>query len=243
MLAFYKPSFMLYLVLGMLTGCDSDDEQVAPIVPPTEAADTLRFNYLALGDSYTIGTGLPDPAGTYSAQLVARLNQEDSIQGDAPRIIARNGWTTGNLIFATDTASFDTTYSLVSLLIGVNNQFQNRPISEYAEHFTLLLERANGYANGDTSRVFVVSIPDYGVTPFGQANNPTEIAEEIDQLNAVNQSVSKSLGVTYFYITDISRTALGQPNMVASDNLHASAAMYSLWAASFYNTFKLKLYE
>ncbi|MCA1762235.1 MAG: SGNH/GDSL hydrolase family protein [Flavobacteriales bacterium] len=217
----------------LLAGCSDDNGMVPPggnqvNHSDTTAADTaIAFSYLALGDSYTIGTGLSDESNSYPVQLVERLNQNIVLAGSAPRIIARNGWTTGNLLFATDTAAIDTTYQLVSLLIGVNNQFQNRPIEEYTEHFQELLDKSIAYAAGDTAKVFVLSIPDYGVTPFG--NDYPNASEGVDNFNAVNQEITENYGIAYFNITEISRLAEDNPKLLASDELHPSGVMYSLW--------------
>jgi len=147
-----------------------------------------------------------------------------------------------HLLFGTDTAEIDTTYQLVSLLIGVNNQFQNRPLEEYTDEFEILLNRAIQYAGNDTSRVFVLSIPDYGVTPFGEAN-AEEIAEEIDLFNSVNQSITESYGISYFNITPISRMAANDPSLIAPDNLHPSGSMYALWVEEMLETVRNKLLE
>lgn len=220
---------LLIFLCAFSTSCSKENAtEISGSPAPSLPQDTIAINYLALGDSYTIGTGLVDENDKYPQQLMDRLNSDPRINGNEPRVIARNGWTTGNLLFATDTATFDTTYSLVSLLIGVNNQFQNRTIEEYTEEFETLLNRAITYAGNDTSRVFVLSIPDYGVTPFG-ASNAEEIAEEIDLFNHINRSISTIYGVTYFDITPISRTAENMPNLIAPDNLHPSGEMYSLW--------------
>lgn len=238
------------------SACDRDED--AP-PPPTEtgptdttAVDTLsaetatadsivRLNYLALGDSYTIGTGLPDDTGRFPVQLNARLDAEAYFEAEPVRIIAQNGWTTAQLISAVNNADIDTTYRLVSLLIGVNNQFQNRPIDEYAEQFEALLNKAIELAANEADRVFVVSIPDYGVTPFAENMDSAVIAAEIDAFNSVNSTIAADYGVSYFNITEISREAGGNPGMLAPDNLHPSAAQYSLWVDSFYEQVKSKL--
>ncbi len=239
---------MICLFLSL--GACSDDDGNGLIAPPahnpadtTAQGDTIRFNYLALGDSYTIGTGLSAESGRFPVQLVQRLNAESNLQGENPLIIAQNGWTTGSLLNGIANANIDTTYSLVSLLIGVNNQFQNRPLAEYEEQFVELLGQAIGFAGGDTDRVFVVSIPDYGVTPFGQNYNPPQVAAAIDSFNDANRSITGSFGVSYYDITEISREVSTEPGMLAPDNLHPSGQQYSLWVDSFYEQIKQKLNE
>ncbi len=247
------------LVVLCMSACANDDRPDLP--PPAEqpqdtlhtdtvlvdtlptAPDTLRFNYLALGDSYTIGTGLPDPAGRWPVQLVNKLNAEGIYLSEAPRIIAQNGWTTANLINGINNANLDTTYRLVSLLIGVNNQFQNRPIAEYSAQFSSLLQTAVNLAGGEKSHVFVVSIPDYGVTPFGQGYNPTAVAAAIDLFNDTSREITLAEGISYYDITGISRQVSTTPGMLAPDNLHPSALQYALWVDSFYEQIKEKLNE
>lgn len=185
------------------------------------------FTYLALGDSYTIGHGvLPDLR--FPAQLVQQMNQLGA-PFDPPRFIAKTGWTTYSLTGVLNATNFaDTTFSLVSLLIGVNNLYQNRPIEEYAIQFEQLLLRAIALAGNNTARVVVLSIPDYGYTPFGVYNQPA-ISQKTDQFNAVNKQITLSYGVQYIDITPISRQGLEQPELVAPDNLHPSGNMYALW--------------
>ncbi len=244
-------SIALLLSVSFLSSqCSANDdvETLTPLVADTTThpVDTpsipsKNLNYLALGDSYTIGTGV-GPSERFPIQLKQRLIADGFMMTD-PLIIATNGWTTASLIAATDNFKADSAFNLVSLLIGVNNQYQGRPIGEYETHFMLLLNRAISYAGGDTSRVFVVSIPDYSVTPFGQSLNPAKIAAEIDIFNEVNRNITESLGVSYHYITDISRLAADSSELVANDNLHPSGVQYALWIDSFYESVKLSLYE
>ncbi len=229
--------------------CSRNDDAPKQSPPPNDTTlptDTpsipeRTITYLALGDSYTIGTGVPSNH-RFPVQLCNKLLADGFSIAEA-QIVAANGWTTANLINATNNFSPDSAFSLVSLLIGVNNQYQGRPITEYTSQFTTLLERAIAYAGGDTCRVIVISIPDYSVTPFGQNMNPSQIAQQIDQFNKVNQSISNAYSVDYYYITDISRQAASDPTLIAPDNLHPSGAQYTLWINSFYESLKPKLYE
>jgi lysophospholipase L1-like esterase len=120
-------------------------------------------------------------------------------------------------------------YDLVSLLIGVNNQYQGKPIEQYATDFEELLKTSIRLVRGNKEKVFVVSIPDYGFTPFGQKNQ-SKISKEIDQFNEVNKKITGQYNVKYINITDISRQAISEPSLVASDGLHPSGKMYALWA-------------
>jgi lysophospholipase L1-like esterase len=195
--------------------------------------DTVRVipRYLALGDSYTIGQSV-DVADRWPIQLAARLT-DTRLAVDSTRIIATTGWTTANLINAIDNAALEPEYDMVSLLIGVNNQYQGRNIDEYRTQFEQLLQTSIALARGDKSHVFVVSIPDYGFTPFGQ-NNQASISQAIDQFNAVNREITEAYGVAYYDITPISREGLERPEMVASDGLHPSGVQYGEWVESFY---------
>lgn len=251
MLGYCKHSIWLIgiLVLG-LAGCDKpgDDPSVPPAANPsdttptdTTARDTLFFKYLALGDSYTIGTALPDSNDAYPYQLVDSLNRDTFLAGAPPRIIAFGGWRTDQLRNGIDTADLAPPYDLVSLLIGVNNQFQNLSELEYAAEFEDLVNEAIALAGNDTSNVFVLSIPDYGVTPFGGGD--PEISAEIDAFNAINQNITESYGITYFNITEISRLSKNDPSLLAPDNLHPSGEMYTLWVEAIFDEVKAKLDE
>lgn len=209
---------MLLPALGLLlilTACSSEDIQISP-----------RYNYLALGDSYTIGEGVAVNEG-FPQQLAEELNAEGYLVAD-PRVVARTGWTTADLSGALASANLDPPYDLVSLLIGVNNQYQGRSTEEYRGEFSALLESAIAYAGGREDQVLVVSIPDYGYTPFGRSRQP-QISSDIDEFNAINREVTLARGVQYVDVTPISRRGLAEPELVASDGLHPSARQYQLW--------------
>jgi lysophospholipase L1-like esterase len=160
---------------------------------------------------------------------LADMLRRDSIQTSDPDIIATSGWTTGNLLNSLDIAPPQKKYSFVTLLIGVNNQYQGRSLDEYKTQFTELLTRAILYADGIKNHVFVLSIPDYSVTPFGQGYDAQKIAREIDQFNEANKNISLNLGVHYLDITTISREAKNDPSLIAGDGLHPSAKQYNEW--------------
>lgn len=182
--------------------------------------------YLALGDSYTIGESVNE-AERWPNQLAVKLKTK-GIATDKPTIIATTGWRTDDLKNAILKAQLQPTYDLVSLLIGVNNFYQGKPLDQYETEFADLLGIAIKLAGGKKENVFVVSIPDYGFTPFGKPKQP-KITEGIDKFNLVNKRVSEANGVRYYNITDISRNGLNQPDLVASDGLHPSGKQYSLW--------------
>lgn len=185
------------------------------------------MNYLALGDSYTIGESVPE-AERWPVQLVARLRQQ-GFNVAAPTIIARTGWTTAELTAGIAQANPQGPFDLVSLLIGVNNQYRGYDQEEYRQEFAALLEQAIGFAGGDAGRVFVLSIPDWGVTPFAAGRNVAQITAEIDAFNSINQAESARLGVAYVDITPISREAVNDGSLIANDGLHPSGKMYAEW--------------
>ena len=192
-----------------------------------QALSTSRpIKFLALGDSYTIGESVEENL-RWPNQLSDALSAK-GFQIDRPKIIATTGWRTDNLNDAIKAADLKDEYSLVSLLIGVNNQYQGRSVEQYGPEFEDLLLTAIKLAKGKKENVFIVSIPDYGYTPFGKPKQ-TEISKAIDQFNAVNESIANRMGIKYVSITDISRLGLDQPNLVADDGLHPSGKMYSMW--------------
>jgi len=189
------------------------------------------MNYLALGDSYTIGEGVAE-AGRWPVQLASALRAEGIALAE-PRIIATTGWTTDELSAAIDAAQPLGPFDFVSLAIGVNNQYRGREVGEYREQFAALLERAIGFAGGRADRVLVLSIPDWGVTPFAIASgrDAAQIAEQLDAYNAAAAEVCARRGVAFVDITAISRERGAQAAMLADDALHPSQAMYALWTA------------
>jgi lysophospholipase L1-like esterase len=182
--------------------------------------------FLALGDSYTIGEGVPEE-GRWPVQLAARLRQRD-VAVASPRILATTGWTTDELSAAMDAAALRPGYGLVTLLIGVNNQYRGRPATEYREQFLALLERAAGLA-GDPRRVVVVSIPDWGVTAFAQGRDRASIGRQIDSFNAIARDETVRMHARWVDITPTSRHAGAKPGMLVADGLHPSAAQYATW--------------
>lgn len=184
------------------------------------------LSYLALGDSYTIGESVPAPAN-FPNQLADSL-QKTGKECKSPVIIARTGWRTDQLMDAIQSADLKNEYDLVTLLIGVNNEFQGRSLEEYERDFTLLCKKAIELAGNKKKHVYIISIPDYGCTPYGQPNQK-KISERIDLFNASNKRISDSLGLNYVNITEISRRGLIEPGLVAEDGLHPGAKMYALW--------------
>lgn len=207
----------LWLLIALiLTACGKSE--------PGQVNHSIR--YLALGDSYTIGESV-DESARYPARLVAALRQAGFDVGD-PQIIAQTGWTTGDLIDAMDRANLRGPYGLVTLLIGVNNQYQGRPEEEYHKEFVILLNRAIDLAGGKARHVIVLSIPDWGVTPYAANTRvvPSLVSAAIDRFNAINKSETDKAGAEYVDVTALSRS---RSELVAGDGLHPSKEMYEKW--------------
>lgn len=185
--------------------------------------------YLALGDSYTIGEGVAE-SDRWPMQLAREL-REDGIALADPRIIARTGWTTDELDAAIDSAAPLGEFDLVSLLIGVNNQYRGRPVDNYRDEFAALLGRAIGFAGGRADRVLVLSIPDWGATRFGSGSGRdlANVSRELDIYNAAAKAICAARGVAFVDITPGSRERGSDTAMLAEDGLHPSAAMYAAW--------------
>jgi lysophospholipase L1-like esterase len=192
-------------------------------------ANPAAYRYLALGDSYTIGEGVPAD-GTWPFQLAAALRAQGVALAD-PQIIATTGWTTDELAAAIDEAAPQGPFALVSLQIGVNNQYRGRPLAEYRQQFEQLLQRAIALAAEDPARVLVLSIPDWGVTPYARDNSrdATQVALDIDDFNAAARACCGDYGVAFVDITPVSRDGGDQPAMLVEDGLHPSAQMYRRW--------------
>jgi lysophospholipase L1-like esterase len=187
-----------------------------------------KISYLALGDSYTIGESVPEKKN-FPNQTVACLKKK-GLPFDEPAIIAKTGWTTDELQEALAQTRLAIPIDFVTLLIGVNNQYRGRSAGEYSKQFEQLLQQAIGYAGGRTNRVIVLSIPDWGVTPFAAGRDRNKIAAEIDEFNAINERISKHYKVHYINITPFTREAATDKTLVAQDGLHPSGKDYARWA-------------
>ncbi|RAR50358.1 SGNH/GDSL hydrolase family protein [Flavobacterium lacus] len=215
---------LLVILFLSFFGCSDDDE-----TPPNIQIPVIRnINYLALGDSYTIGQSVCETC-RFPEQLKDSLkNHLPSTDNISVKVVAQTGWTTTNLKNAIANENLIAEFDLVTLLIGVNNQYQNRPFSLYETEFPELLQTAITLANGDLNRVIVVSIPDYAFTPFGQgSSNPENISNQLDQYNLFAKNHAESLGIEFVNITDITRQGLNNSELVASDNLHPSELAYT----------------
>ncbi|MDT0686815.1 SGNH/GDSL hydrolase family protein [Autumnicola psychrophila] len=187
----------------------------------------MDYSYLALGDSYTIGESVAVDE-RWPVQLVEAL-RERGYKFAPPKIIAKTGWTTQDLLRGIENdLNVQRDFDLVSILIGVNNQYQNKPIDEYEVELREVFRKAINHSKTREEGVFALSIPDYGATPFGQPNAEV-ISEEIDEYNAVFRQVAEDYEVDFYNITPISREAERDPDLVAQDGLHPSALMYRYW--------------
>lgn len=198
--------------------------------PSTEEKNftpTSNLTYVALGDSYTIGTSVAYQ-DNYPSQLSTAL-QGQLKSPIALKIVAKNGWRTDNLLDALKTEQLEPNYDLVTLLIGVNNQYQSEPFKKYEKEFSQLLEQALELANHKTERVFVISIPDWGFTPYGSGWDQQKISQEIDAYNSFAKETAEKEGVTFIEVTDITRKGLEDKELVASDGLHPSKKAYKLF--------------
>ncbi|HEY5691380.1 MAG TPA: SGNH/GDSL hydrolase family protein [Cyclobacteriaceae bacterium] len=203
----------------------------------TAQSKNESLQFLALGDSYTIGESVAEE-DRWPVQLAKALTEKGIIVGK-PKIIAVTGWRTDNLRNGIEIAQLQNQYDLVSLLIGVNNQYQGKSADEYAIQFEELLKMAVQFAKGREENVFVVSIPDYGFTPFGKPKKE-KITKELDDFNAINKRITESYGITYINITDISRKGLEHPDLVATDGLHPSVKQYTLWVERILENLKIQ---
>lgn len=186
------------------------------------------YNYLALGDSYTIGEGV-SLTKSFPYQVVQLLRSKEFNFG-APEIIAKTGWTTDELQDAISKIKLLSKYDFVSLLIGVNNQYRGRDALEYKEQFEELLKKAIELANGKKEHVLIVSIPDYSVTPYANSTDTEKISKEIEVFNGINKALSIQYKVQYVDITETSRNTKNDPTLTTSDGLHPSEKEYAKWA-------------
>lgn len=231
-------TFLYYVSLLLFWACSYDTKP--PVTPPNNDVsppnqDTIvTINYLALGDSYTKGQSVPVNE-SFPYQLQDSL-QQDSLLKINLRVIAQTGWTTKNLMDAIGNAHLQANYDFVTLLIGVNNFYQNKPIAQYQQEFPALLDSAIRLVGGDKSKVLVVSIPDYAYTPFG--GGAAQISQGIDNYNNMNKMFALQYGIQYVNITDISRQGVTNPSLVANDGLHPSGKMYHLWVKRMFGQVK-----
>lgn len=243
-----KPQFrqivIVFLSIFLLSCSTEENASETAITPPVAIPPTTipnpeiptgpiakSINYLALGDSYTIGQSVCETC-RFPEQLKSGLKAFYSETAFSLKVIATTGWTTTNLMSAINSQKPESNYDLVTLLIGVNNQYQGRDFSLYEKEFPELVTKAITLAKGDKRKVIVVSIPDYAYTPYAKnlaQNQKEKITTEIEQYNAFAENYCKANGIVFVGITDITRQGLNNPNLVASDGLHPSESAYMLF--------------
>jgi acyl-CoA thioesterase-1 len=218
----------LKLIVGLtFFGCNSNTDSPAGDTNTENTTAPENFKLIALGDSYTIGQSVCETC-RFPAQLKDSLQTYFSVLDTFNlQIIARTGWTTSDLKSAIVAADLQTDFDLVTLLIGVNNQYQNKPFSLYETEFVELINTAVSLVGNTASKLIVVSIPDYAYTPFGQGRNPENISSQLELYNSFARTYCENNGIKYVNITDITQDGLNNPLLVASDNLHPSALAYT----------------
>lgn len=226
-LQFYHRLIILLLLVPWCTATFAQQKKTQRLKPDATLARP-PFAYLALGDSYTIGEGVALQQ-TYPYQTVALL-RENGIAVAAPEIVATTGWTTNELSDAMRRHRFLPRYGLVTLLIGVNNQYRGRSLYDYEQEFKDLLQKALALAANEKTRVVVLAIPDYGVTPFARDKNPEKIGHELDAFNDAAKSICAEAGVYFLDISTSFRKAANDPELIAQDGLHPSEKAYREWA-------------
>tara|TARA_Y100000813_G_scaffold114538_1_gene82066 strand:- start:161 stop:862 length:702 start_codon:yes stop_codon:yes gene_type:complete len=189
------------------------------------------YSFIALGDSYTIGEGVNENE-RWPNQFVD-VAYENGVDFDQPIIIAETGWKTYDLLNAINQTSFTKKYDYVSLLIGVNNQFNSRPIDEFEEDLNKLMEEMKKIKKNDGS-IIIISIPDWGYSPFGESSDMIDISSQIDLFNSSLRKFASTNNLKFVDVTEISRRGINEPNLIAGDSLHPSGIMYLEWAKKIY---------
>lgn len=212
-----KIVFLLFVL--WFVSCSSDNDSNTEIIQPK------NYKYLALGDSYTIGQSVCETC-RFPIQLQDSIKKYITVNDTfQTQVIAQTGWTTTNLKTAIATQNPTNDFDLVTLLIGVNNQYQNMPFDLFQQEFSELVVKAIELGKNNKENLIVVSIPDYAYTPFGNGN--TNISSQIAIYNTFIENYCTANAITYVNITDITQLGLAQPDLVATDGLHPSSLAYS----------------
>ena len=238
--------FKISLLLTAMNGCTSNtnynDEDLN--IDRDDYSDTLTvddnlntpsespYSFIALGDSYTIGEGVNEDE-RWPNQFVD-VAYENGVDFDQPMIIAETGWKTYDLLNAINQTNFSKKYDYISLLIGVNNQFNSRPIDEFEEDLNKLMDEMKRIKKNDGS-IIIISIPDWGYTPFGESSDMSDISEQINLFNSSLRKFASTNDLKYVDVTEISRRGINEPDLITNDNLHPSGTMYLEWAKKIYN--------
>ena len=194
--------------------------------------ESNNLSFLALGDSYTIGESVSQDQRWSNQMVDIALNQD--VFFDQPNIIAKTGWRTEQLIDTLNKINFNKKFDYVSLMIGVNNQYSLKPIDIFRSDLIKLLDMSIGYSI-KRDNVVLISIPDWGVTPFAEGYDRNIIKEDIDQFNSVIKDIANTNNILYVDVTEISRRAMIEKDLIANDSLHPSGKMYKEWAEKIYD--------
>ena len=237
-----KIFFLFTVVNGCTSNTNYNDEDLN--IDRDDFSDTLilednlntqresPYSFIALGDSYTIGEGVNEDE-RWPNQFVD-VAYENGVDFDQPMIIAETGWKTYDLLNAINQTNFTKKYDYISLLIGVNNQFNSRPIDEFEEDLNKLMNEMKRIKKNDGS-IIIISIPDWGYTPFGESSDMSDISEQINLFNSSLRKFATTNGLKYVDVTEISRRGINEPDLITNDNLHPSGVMYLEWAKKIYN--------
>ncbi len=235
-------SYFLIFFIACNSSNSFDDEDLNSINEDINIDESQNLNYnslnqtqftlLALGDSYTIGEGVSEDQ-TWPNQFI-QIAYENGVDFINSRIIAETGWKSYDLINAIASSNFERKYDYISLLIGVNNQFNSRPINEFKDDLDNLLIKMNNLKKNNGS-ILIISIPDWGSTPYGESSNRNDISNEINAFNNVLKNFAINNGLKYVDVTEISRRAINEPELITTDNLHPSGLMYLEWAKKIFN--------
>ena len=238
----FKIFFLLTVIIGCTSNTNYNDEDLN--IDRDDFSDTLivednlnspsesPYSFIALGDSYTIGEGVNEDE-RWPNQFVD-VAYESGVDFDQPMIIAETGWKTYDLLNAINQTNFTKKYDYISLLIGVNNQFNSRPIDEFEEDLNKLMDEMKRIKKNDGS-IIIISIPDWGYTPFGESSDMSDISEQINLFNSSLRKFATTNGLKYVDVTEISRRGINEPDLITNDNLHPSGIMYLEWAKKIYN--------
>ena len=239
-------TFKIFFLLTLINGCTSNtnfneeelntgsnDYDDSLIIE--ENLNTSRespFSFIALGDSYTIGEGVTE--GERWPNQFVNVAYENGVDFDQPIIIAETGWKTYDLLNAINQKNFTKKYDYISLLIGVNNQFNSRPLYEFEEDLNkLMYEMKKIKKNGGS--IIIISIPDWGYTPFGESSDMNDISKQINLFNNSLRKFASTNDLKYVDVTEISRRGINEPDLITNDNLHPSGSMYLEWAKKIYS--------
>ena len=238
----FKIFFLLIFINGCTSNSNYNDEDLN--IDKDDFSDSLivednlnnqresPYSFIALGDSYTIGEGINEDE-RWPNQFVD-VAYENGVDFDQPMIIAETGWKTYDLLNAINQTNFTKKYDYISLLIGVNNQFNSRPIDEFEEDLNKLMDEMKRIKKND-GNIIIISIPDWSYTPFGESNDMSDISEKINLFNSSLRKFASTNDLKYVDVTEISRRAINEPDLITNDNLHPSGIMYLEWAKKIYD--------